>query len=158
MHRALFAQYREFSGLIWGRGDARGAREPRACRTLPRPASSPTSPQRGSKSYMKRESYYNLSSDEVHYTACSLLVILKNSCSKTPGAERQFRCRANVAHIRQSRPGSGLGFPVQVLKPFQVVPFSLGSGRQGSQWRKGTSTTTAVFRAKCLYIVYRQVF
>ena len=29
----------------------------------------------------------------------------------------QFRCRANMAHIRQSRPGSGLGFQVKVLKP-----------------------------------------
>jgi len=38
------------------------------------------------------------------------------------------RCRANMAHVRQSRPDSGLGFQVKVLKPFKVVPFSLGSG------------------------------
>jgi hypothetical protein len=29
----------------------------------------------------------------------------------------------NLAHIRQSRPDSGLGFQVKVLKTFQVVPF-----------------------------------
>ena len=33
-----------------------------------------------------------------------------------------------MAHIRQSRPDSGLGLLVQVLKSFQVVPSSLGSG------------------------------
>jgi hypothetical protein len=35
------------------------------------------------------------------------------------------RCRANVAHIRQSRTDSGLGFQVTVLQIFQVVPSSL---------------------------------
>jgi len=35
-------------------------------------------------------------------------------------------CRDNMAHIRHSRPDSGLDF--QVLEPFQVVPSSLGSG------------------------------
>ena len=33
-----------------------------------------------------------------------------------------------MAHIRQSRPGSGLGFQAKVHKAFKVVPFSLGSG------------------------------
>ena len=39
------------------------------------------------------------------------------------------RCRANMdmAHIRQSRPDSGLGFQVKFLKTFNV-PSSLGSG------------------------------
>ena len=32
--------------------------------------------------YMKRDLNYNLSGNEVYYTACSLLVMLKNSCSK----------------------------------------------------------------------------
>ena len=32
------------------------------------------------------------------------------------------RCRANMAQIRQSRPHSGLGFRVEVLKTFYVVP------------------------------------
>jgi len=35
-----------------------------------------------------------------------------------------------MAHIRQSRPDSGLGFRVKVLKIFQVVPSSLGSGER----------------------------
>ena len=38
-------------------------------------------------------------------------------------------CRANMAHIRQSRPDSGLGSQANVLKRFKVVPFSLSSGR-----------------------------
>ena len=33
-----------------------------------------------------------------------------------------------MAHIRQSRPDSGLGLHVKVLQPFQVVSASLGSG------------------------------
>ena len=32
--------------------------------------------------------------------------------------------RANMAHIRQSRPDPGLGFQVKVLKPFEVAPSS----------------------------------
>ena len=35
-----------------------------------------------------------------------------------------------MAHIRQSRPDYGLGFQVKVLRTFQVVPFSLGSGSE----------------------------
>ena len=33
-----------------------------------------------------------------------------------------------VAHIRQSRPDSGLDFKVRALKTFGVVPLSLGRG------------------------------
>ena len=43
------------------------------------------------------------------------------------------RCRANSTHKRQSRPGSGLGFQVLVLKTFQVVPACLGSGPRAPQ-------------------------
>ena len=35
-----------------------------------------------------------------------------------------------MAHIRQSRPVSGLNFQVKFFKTFQGVPSSLGSGRQ----------------------------
>ena len=38
------------------------------------------------------------------------------------------RCQANMAHIRHSRPDSGLGFQVRVLKIIQIVPYSLGKG------------------------------
>ena len=41
---------------------------------------------------------------------------------KLPQWERVSRCRANMAHIRQSRPDSGLGFQVIVLKPFKLLP------------------------------------
>ena len=36
-------------------------------------------------------------------------------------------CRANMAHIRQSRPDSGFGFHIRVLQTFQGVPLLLGS-------------------------------
>jgi hypothetical protein len=39
--------------------------------------------------------------------------------SKAPS---RYRSRANMAHIRQSRPDSGLGFQVKVLKLFKGVP------------------------------------
>ena len=38
---------------------------------------------------------------------------------------------ANTAHVRQSRPDSGLGFQVKVLTTFYLVPTSLGSGDLG---------------------------
>jgi len=54
------------------------------------------------------------------------------SRERPPGGARPprhvFRCRANMAHVRQSRPDSGLGSQVKDLKPFQVVPSSLVSG------------------------------
>ena len=37
------------------------------------------------------------------------------------------RCRANIVHIRHSRPDSGLGFQVEFRETFQVVASSLGS-------------------------------
>jgi len=40
---------------------------------------------------------------------------------------KHVRCRANTQHIRQSRPYSDFSFQVKVLKPFWVVPSSLGS-------------------------------
>ena len=42
------------------------------------------------------------------------------------------RCRANMAHIRQSGPDSGLAFQVPILETCWVVPCSLGSGVAGS--------------------------
>ena len=38
------------------------------------------------------------------------------------------RSRANMAHIRHSRPDSGRDFQARDLKTFQVVPSSLGTG------------------------------
>ena len=44
----------------------------------------------------------------------------------------------NMAHMRQSRPDSGLGFQVKVLTTIQGVPFSLGNvGFRGYQHAVG---------------------
>ena len=45
-----------------------------------------------------------------------------------------------MAHVKQSRPDSGLGFQVNVIETFRVVPSSLGSG-QGSGLKKGAGGT-----------------
>ena len=45
-----------------------------------------------------------------------------------------------MAHIRQSRPDSGLGFQVEVFKTFQLVTCSLGS-RGAGKGRKGGDFT-----------------
>ena len=39
-----------------------------------------------------------------------------------------WACRANSAHVRQSRADSGLGHQAKVLRTFKAVPSSLGSG------------------------------
>jgi len=39
-----------------------------------------------------------------------------------------LRCRANMTHIRQPWPGSGLDFQVKAIKTFQFVSSSLGGG------------------------------
>ena len=54
----------------------------------------------------------------------------KNALTESvrPKRPTRSRCRAQVAHIRQSRPASGLGFQVKARKTFEVVPFSLGDG------------------------------
>ena len=41
-----------------------------------------------------------------------------------------YHCRANMAHVRQSGPDSGLGFQVFVIKTFKDVPSSLGRGER----------------------------
>ena len=50
-------------------------------------------------------------------------------------AEMAVRCKASIANIRQSRPGSDLGFQMNVLKPYYVVPSALGSSALGSGLR-----------------------
>jgi len=56
-----------------------------------------------------------------------------------------FRCRANMARKRQSRPDFGLGFQVKVLKTFEVVPSSLGSGSPGSLCERGLSSSSLLY-------------
>ena len=48
-----------------------------------------------------------------------------------PHTHTRTHWRANMAHMRQSRPDSGLGVQVKVLEAFQVVPSLLGSGTGG---------------------------
>ena len=43
--------------------------------------------------------------------------------------EEFARCRANMAHITQSRPDSGRGLQVNVAETVESVPSSLGSGQ-----------------------------
>ena len=60
----------------------------------------------------------------VYHSPLGLRVVKKKKKYLFPA-----RCRANVAHIRQPRPDSGPGFKAKkILKPFQVVAISLGSG------------------------------
>ena len=40
----------------------------------------------------------------------------------------------NIAHVRQSRPKSGLGFQVKGVQTFEVGPFSRDSGTLGLEW------------------------
>ena len=35
---------------------------------------------------------------------------------------RDHRCRANMAHVKQPRPDSSIGFQAKVLKPFKLFP------------------------------------
>ena len=47
---------------------------------------------------------------------------------KVGGVFAPIRCRANLAHTRQSGPEYGPSFQVQDFKTLQVVPPSIGSG------------------------------
>jgi len=58
---------------------------------------------------------------------CILLFPLPSMPPQLTGPP-SFRCRANMAHVRQSRPDSGLGFQAKVLKIFSSVPSSFGPG------------------------------
>ena len=61
------------------------------------------------------------------------------------------RCRANMAHIRQSSSDSGLGLAIKVRDTFQMVPSWLGSA-EGTLWRAQSlsefsdPTTSGTFR------------
>ena len=50
------------------------------------------------------------------------------------GGHKPYRCPVNMEHIRQSRPDSGPGFQVNVLETYEVVPSSLGSGPEKTEW------------------------
>ena len=68
-------------------------------------------------------------------------------------ASIQVESRANMAHIRQSRPDSGLGFQANALKTVEGVPFSLGSGHPGpisSEYGTYKTVKTLGFQANVL--------
>ena len=56
-----------------------------------------------------------------------------------------------MAHMRQSRPDSGLGFHVKVLKVFNVIPSSLGS-LEVFRFAKVNSHTNP-----STYVLYRRI-
>ena len=58
---------------------------------------------------------------------------------------RHTRCRANMAHVRQPRPDSGLGFQEKVLKPFRRFPLRSETVTDGAGTRK-------VLNAKKLHV------
>ena len=71
---------------------------------------------------------------------CCFCVIDEGGCPRTiqlthPGSvctrKMPNRCRPDLAHRRQPRPDSGLGFQVRALISFQGIPSCLGSGGRG---------------------------
>ena len=65
-----------------------------------------------------------------------------------------FRCRANMAHTRQSRPDSGRGFQVIVLETVQVLPFFLGSGVHKPSAVYLTVTRGRIARLEAYFVYY----
>ena len=55
------------------------------------------------------------------------------SRSSALGGVLTSHCRANMAHVRKSRPDLGLGVQVQVTNLFNVVPSWLGSGLEDAR-------------------------
>jgi len=68
------------------------------------------------------------------------------------------RCRANMAHIRQSGPDSGLGFQVKVLTLVSVVHFGGGGGRQRCVDRDASASERRGNTLKGLKAVYIYIY
>ena len=64
--------------------------------------------------------------------------------------------RANVAHIRQSRPDSGLGFQVQVLETYERVPSSLGKGKGHTDLFTAVASAAVLSNTMYLFISFRK--
>jgi len=74
-----------------------------------------------------------------------LSLSLKHTLSlsrSSPVAVPLYRRRANVAHVRQSRPDSGLDFQVKVLKILSCVPWMRGAWTPS--WRRRARGRTIV--------------
>ena len=50
---------------------------------------------------------------------------IPNATGQVRNHPRANRCRATMAHTRQSKPDSGLGFQVEVFKPFKLFPHGM---------------------------------
>jgi len=72
---------------------------------------------------------YSLKSGGGLKRACFLLAAARVARAESlQRFAKDQRCGANMAHVKQSRPDSGLGFQVEVLEIFQVVPSSQTNG------------------------------
>ena len=60
---------------------------------------------------------------------CRLVLSADSIYAPSWRAHAPLRCRANLAHVRQSRPDYGLRFQVKVLSAFNVVRSSFGTTR-----------------------------
>ena len=60
-----------------------------------------------------------------------------------------LRCRANMAHIRQSRPDSGLGFQVEVPKTVSMCSL-LAQKRTGRRWTGWKEREREIARARTI--------
>ena len=68
-----------------------------------------------------------LSQSSLHRAQCSHAPAQgRRSMARAGRPSKQHRCRAHMAHIRQSGPDSGRGFQTKVLETFHVVLFFLG--------------------------------
>ena len=80
---------------------------------------------------MKQELNQDLSGHEVYYTACSLHVILKNSCSKRH-CRKGFDLIIFSCKVGPGYQGQRVQFPAQIEKQiqfcFKFVPCSVLSG------------------------------
>ena len=79
---------------------------------------------------------------------CEVSSVMLSSASDQ-GSNLFRRYRANMAHIRQSRPYSGLGFLVKVQKTVSVVASSLESGPLLHGWSAQASHCLLQKRAVC---------
>ena len=62
------------------------------------------------------------------------------------------RCRANLAQVKQSRPGPGLGSQIKVFKTSKVFPISLGRGGLG-WWQLDGSCLELLFGVFLFHLI-----
>ena len=68
-----------------------------------------------------------------------------------------IRCQVNLAHVGQSRPGSGHGVKVKFLKTFQVISSSLGIELQVEIYEVILSRRVFVIYTRCVHLFDRFV-